>query len=938
MKLGHTPVTDEEVAEMEVSQPLTKPERPYSPSEMVIDGVVWTNHSRSKALSVYKAPEMLFHITVENKSGKAHASPEEGAGNEYGTGDLFGTALHVYASGPVDNWVAAALQGQVDYWLGEGREDSMRQICMEFKKQWPAAVDAMETAYATAKQEYLISKSQEEAKRPGLSREEVDAIARMEAGKRRKLARRLQYAIPVRIEIDPKLQGVWLVQPGGENTDLYALPTIFFHPAKTFQGLWTEQALGMASPGGFFLAAREDGRLYICATRRLADRYKVDQNFRALMKLPEAQISYGLLRAGNVSYRVGPEKIQKILKLAPTRVDTKQPGGWYRIDIDGRNVPVRPEDPKLGLFSVEKWNTWLNDLPEGVFKDSVVTVTTEGGTEQRYLWQGTWPAEPEFGAEGKYHKILASDEVFIASLADRRYFLPMKPGVDPFALWKSKLPAMRGKLHRYGTLVLLLNDMPAYIVKRNEYKKFLVDAEARMGKIAINTPGCFAFEPGSQFGPGRKKMIIDPAAHSELMTEQEWKAITAKFDEAKFDEAAGVISFCHKGVDCTTRVIKMPEENCSARHTESCKLTTVDGEILLVSFTKQKDSFGPFEPRHTKEYAKWVWSLPWGSFNPDTHEAIVDFGSGERRYRMTAYTWNSLVLTRGIGVTSEPEGRFFTLSVDGDRKKGFMGPFDSGWPELVPADEWNAWVAGMPAAELLTLVEGDPVFVFGYGPQTRVFRFFETDYKEPEVGTAGCILLWADEEWGKVPVLAKGLDDMDVNAKNLERLIGQEAYAQVAGRLAWLSPAAEEYLEELEEGGEEVPQLYYGDGLNLPGDEGLNLAGLTLHNETLLDQAPLNVVDGAGTAEGADFVYAYFTGRTLILWGTSSPQFYSQQQQNELAWDKGWTQILIYKIEDECDSGYRLQVNGLAAEHEEAFSTYMIVFGHDDVPVNFVRE
>uniref|UniRef100_A0AAU1ICC6 Uncharacterized protein n=1 Tax=Streptomyces sp. NBC_00180 TaxID=2903632 RepID=A0AAU1ICC6_9ACTN len=937
MKLGHTPVTDEEVAEMEASQPLIKPIRPYSPPEMVIGDVVWTNHSMSKALSVYKAPEMLFHITVENKSGKAHASPEEGAGNQYGTGDLFGTALHVYASGPVDNWVAAALQGQVDYWLGEGREDSMRQICAEFKKQWPDAVEAMETAYATAKQEYLISKSQKEANRPGLSREQADAIARMEARKRRKLAHRLEYAAPVRIEIDPKLQGVWLVQPGGENTDLYALPTAFFHPAKTFQGMWTEQALGMASPGGFFLAAREDGRLYICATRRLADRYKVDQDFRALMKLPEAQISYGLLRAGNGSYRVSPEKIQQILELAPARVDTKRPGGWYRVDIDGRNVPVRPEDPKLGLFSVEKWNTWLNDLPEGVFKDSVVTVTAEGGTEQRYLWQGTWPAEPEFGAEGKYHKILASDGVFVASLTDRRYFLPMKPGVDAIAAWKSNLPEMKGKLHKYGTLVLRGGGL-AYIVKRNEYMKFLEQAQERMDDIAVNTPGCFTFAPGPQFGSGLKKMIIDPAAHSELMTEQEWKGLTAKFDEAKFDEVEGVISFRRTGVDCTARVIRMPEKNVPPHHPDSYKLKTADGEILLVSLATQHESFSPYKPRHTKEYINWVNSLPCGSFNSATNEAIVDLGSGERRYRMTLYTWNSISKTRKIGPASEPQGRFFVLAEDGDRSKGILGPFDSGWPDLIPADEWNAWVAGMPAAEILkTRVDGDSVFVSGYGPQTRVFRFFRTDYKEPEVGTAGCILLWARSE-RKVPVLAKGLDDYDVNAKNLERLIGQEAYAQVAGRLAWLPLAAERYLEKLEEGGEEAPQLYYGDSLNLPGDEGLNLAGLTLHNETLLDQAPLNVVDGAGTAEGADFVYAYFTGRTLILWGTSSAQFYSQQQQEGLAWDRGWTQILIFKIKDECVSGYRLQVCGLAEEYEEAFTTYMIVFGHDDVPVNFVRE
>ncbi|WP_406191706.1 hypothetical protein OG331_47825 [Streptomyces sp. NBC_01017] len=919
MKLGHTPVTDEEVAEMEASQPLTKPERPYSPPEMVIDGVVWTNHSMSKALSVYKAPGKTFHITVENKSGKAHASPEESAGA------LFGTALHVYASGPVDNWVAAGLQGEVAYWLGGGREDSMRQICAEFKKQWPDAMENMETAYATAKQQYLISKSKAEANRPGLSREEADAIARMEARKRRKLAHRLERAIPVRIEIDPELQGVWLVQPGGESADLYALPTAFFHPAKTFKGLWTEQALGMASPGGFFLAAREDGRLYICATRRLADRYKVDQDFRALMKLPEAQISNGLLRAGNGSYRVSPEKIQKILKLAPARFDAKRPGGWYRVDTDGRSVPVRPEDPELGLFSVEKWKTWLNDLPEGVFKDSVVTVTTEGGKEQRYLWQGTWPAEPEFGAEGKYHKILASDGVFVVSLTDRRYFLPMKPGVDPFTMWKSSLPEMKGKLHKYGTLVLRAGGL-VYIVKRNEHEEFLAAAAARMGEIKINTPGCFTYAPGSKLGPGRKKMIIDPAAHSELMTEQKWKDITAGVAEAKFDEVAGVISFLDNGVYCTMSVIKMPEKNCSSRQTESYKLKTADGEILLVSVTSQGDSFGSWEPRRTKEHEDWMWSLPWGSYNQDTHEAIADFGSGEQRYRMTVYTWNSIALNRKIGVTSEPEGTFFMLALDGDIKNGHMGPFDSGWPQLVPADEWDAWVAGMPAAEFLTDVDGDPVFVFGYGPQTRVFRFFETDYKEPQVGTAGCILLWLDDEEEMVPVLAKGLDDYDVNAKNLERLIGQEAYAEVADRLAWLYPGQEDYLEELEAGGAEVPRLLHD------GD------GLTLHNETMLAKAPLSAVDGTGAAAGADFVYAYFTGQTLILWGTSSAQFYSQQQQEDLAWDRGWTQILIFKIKDECVSGYRLQVCGLAEEYEEAFREYMILFGHNDVPVNFVRE
>ncbi|WP_406410710.1 hypothetical protein [Streptomyces sp. NBC_01614] len=896
---------------------MIKPVRQSSPPKIIVDNQEWIRaETENKTWSFYKAENKPFHISVENKSGKAHASPD-GIDNV-----LSGKTLHVYEAGPVVNYVATGLQEQVGEWLAD--EDEMRKICRLFREEWPDAMEKMHATHQTELQQYNEWLTEQKNNWPKTKEEEA-AEALKESERRRSLARILKNTSEVG-QVERVTPTAWMVRYGEH---LYALPASAINTAM-IKGKWTEKAFSMAAHGDFIVIKRHTVP-FIVAKRRLKKELIVDEILQRILELPEAELSYGMLRTPGQNYRVTP--MQKKILISISReisrnFDPAQTSAVFRVEIRNKTYVVQPTHPKLGLQTEAQWNDWIKSLPEAELKGEVVTLPSG----QQYIWKGVWPDEPTEKGPG-YHRILASDGVFIAQIDKPDFFIKVHPKKGLAHTWMDTLPKAVGRLLPHGTLTLNVGEgKEMYVVARGYHEKLLQLSQ----RTLPGTPGCFKFDP-SNIGASLPPVAIDPAAHPDLLrTKTRWEEILKSIPSVKImDNTTISINLGSEGCEMLFELPKKLPEHDLTQNLSECYTMKKGGETLIVAPRTQKE-FAVSAILTSPKAKKWIESLPRAAYSSRT--ATVRFGSETISYTMTEDTWLKIARQSEAEVIAVGTPGCFVVTVKGAMKGLAVNRRN---PLLVSSAAWNAWVTGLPRAEMINSISGDLcIYAVGHGPATQVFEVDMSLYKEPPCGSVDCFVVGSKDNPRPVSKRSAFARELDPASRELTSL------PAIRKRMSMFSEGSHAYVREqreLNRQGLTLPADGTGDSLfseethayvreqrelnqqnlTLPADgNSLSMTHVSLHNDALLQDAPFNGVDDGGSPSGNP-LWAYFTGTMLVMYGDTSfhnsADLYSRFQNS----NGQWVQVFLYKVTDENQAGYRLMVGDLPAEHEQTFRDYM---------------
>ncbi|MEU6708671.1 hypothetical protein [Streptomyces wuyuanensis] len=831
-----------------------KPVRHSSPPSITVGGHEWIkSDSLNKSWSFYEADAFpAFHISVENKSGRAHASPRGGV--------LEGKSLHVYELGSVVNYVSFALRAQVDEWLQNA--DQMRAVCGGFRTAWPGAMDDVHAQYAQELQKYHELRNRN--RQGGMSEEGYKKWARAVRASRNKLD---EAAAGDVCEIQVDSPGLWLVSPEGGHL-CYAVPASHFVTAK-IGGLWTDNAIDLAGSGhGFFLAVK--GKVtYVCLNSRL--KKKVNKRDRLILKLPQADISCGLLRTPGINYRVSAGEI-KLLMNGSRNVDVEQSSRHcFRVEIGGETYVVRPDAGGLGLTTDEAWRESIAKLPEAEMANSFAE-TSEGKV---YLWKGVFPPEPE-DLTAAHHKVITSDGMFVADLGDTKYFTTVKDVSKKRDMWLRSLPRAKGELLPHGTLVLKLKD-EEYVVARGRKDEFL---EAASG-TATGTVGSFSYSIG-----GNKLIAVNPAGLvGYMMRKEKWEGIIRKPGrKATLVKGHVVIP---GGVKF--EVIKLPEYDVSYRG-EYYTLTQGE-ETLIIDPYRQEQHFKTGKVELPEDRSEWMYTLPVGVIDPTEGTASVEIDGVTRRYKMHPSSWNRIV-DASDGIPTGTPNCFVVRSLF--NVKSFIGPIRLDSSELCYADEWDKWVKGLPRAKKVPDVAPHFLYIYGTGVEAVCIEVEWDAYRAPMVGTENCLVV----DDGEPTPLAVGSDYMQVYDLNADVFIG------AFGPQVWNS------MRELANMNAPMPQP-------APREYRFDSQHLALHNSYILSGAETSAPPLPDSTE--DYpqgeILAYHAGDKFVISGDSA--YYSEANLGALASENGWPNFFIRKIDDG-DGKFLLRIKNYSGPREQA--------------------
>ncbi|MFJ6635895.1 hypothetical protein ACIQMR_31525 [Streptomyces sp. NPDC091376] len=829
-----------------------KPVRHSSPPSIAVGGHEWIkSDSLNKAWSFYEADAFpAFHISVENKSGRAHASPRGGV--------LEGKSLHVYELGNVVNYVSFALRVQVDEWLQNA--DQMRVVCGGFRTAWPGAMDDMHAQYAQELQKYHELRN--ENREDGMSEEGYKKWAREVRASRNRLD---EAAAGDVCEIQVDSPGLWLVSP--ERGHLcYAVPASHFVTAK-IGDLWTDSAIDLAGSGNGFFLATKGKVVYVCLESRL--KKKVNKRDRLILKLPQADISCGLLRTPGINYRVSASEI-KLLMTSSRNVDVEKNGHHcFRVEIGGETYVVRPDGGGLGLTTDEAWRESIAKLPEAEMANSFVE-TSEGKT---YLWKGAFPPEPEDLAAA-HHKVMTSDGMFVADLGDTKYFTTVKDVSRKRDMWLRSLPRAKGELLPHGTLVLKLKGAE-YVVARGCKDQFI---EAASG-TATGTPGSFSYGIGSN-----KLIAINPVHLARYMMKKEkWEGIIRKPGRKATLVKGHVVT--PEGVKF--KVIKLPEYDVSYRGEY---YTLVQGEeTLIIDPYQQTQHFKTGKVELPEDRGRWMHSLPVGVIDSTAATASVAIDGVTRRYKMHPSSWNRIADVADKIPIGTPNCFVLRSLFD---VKSFIGPIRLDSSELCSVDEWDKWIKGLPLARKVPDIPRS-LYIYGTGAEAMCIEVEWDVYKSPMVGTENCLVV-EDEE---LSPLAVGSDYMQVYDLNADEFIAE------------FGPQVWDSIRELAGMNTPVPQ-------SAPQEYRFDIQYLALHNSYVLSGAETSAPPLPDLTVDSPHgeIPAYRAGDQFVISGDSA--YYDEANLGALASENGWCDFFIRKINDG-DGKFLLRIRNYSGSREQ---------------------
>ncbi|MET7389831.1 hypothetical protein ACFYPT_36000 [Streptomyces sp. NPDC005529] len=771
-----------------------KPVKHSSPPTVVIEGREWTKRrSNNKQWSFYVSAGLGYHISVENATGQAHASPE-------GDGELVGHRLHVYAEGPVVNHVPFHLQGAADEWLSD--ETEMRETCAAFTAGWEAALEAMHTAYAAQKAQYDLHVVDLE----GLNQFEQKEYH----GKRRALKNTLvglekKCAV---IETVGGSSGLWKVTI---DSEAYLVPMSKFHPAK-FQfkkGLdWTEEALLIAEEG-FFLA-RRGTVVYICRKGSLRPGMKVSARQLRIAALPRAEYRDGLLRSQEGKlYRLRQDQIPTLVAESDRMKNFRD---CVRVSIDGRVIAVKL--PGKILVDVETVNSEvIRDLPVARREGALITVG-ESGQEQMYVWSGKWPNMPKVldFPGGDWYKIMEPDGVHVFSVGDTEFFR-LATDETKRTLWLDTLPVLETTKLKYGTYTFTLGGVD-YLVARGKYDYFIADCMA--SKVRTGTSGCFVLKiPGS---PRKAVDLAQIPAHL-WATKEAWDGFLRKIPTATYED--GLLTIVRKDSTYTYKVVQIPVTDVPSESPTAVKVTI--GDETLVIDTEWDGTVTNPTVGWSKKRKTWVSGLPTGTIDNGTVHVTIN--NTKYSYRMAPQTWKDI-----FSATHQvPTGSYSCFRVQSNGR--MTGPISRRDPRLVEQRAWERWAKSIEQAR--RTLEGFEFYEIGQGPGKQYFVCDFTFYEEPSVTTdaGSCILIVVGNQPFPVARDSRSLFWLDLGSEDGRALIPQDVLAALGRRGELPEITASEAIDESDESVEgdnsayllEIAGYVFSNAENGPHDDTVEL-------------------------------------------------------------------------------------------------------------------
>ncbi|MET7390873.1 hypothetical protein AB0885_36570, partial [Streptomyces sp. NPDC005534] len=297
-------------------------------------------------------------------------------------------------------------------------------------------------------------------------------------------------------------------------------------------------------------------------------------------------------------------------------------------------------------------------------------------------------------------------------------------------------------------------------------------------------------------------LIINPTAHPKyLHTQEEWWAITGNLPKATRKYRKYTDNEKHnraeKGLEAKEgyhfleietpnavlhfEMFGIPRGDCSLK-TNHCFALSVGQEVMVVNPWFQQEFATPPQVTRTKDRVEWLRGISKGVIETDGL-AVIDDGTGGRRYRMTIDTWNQMKIEGGEIKTGTP-GCFSLTDVRDSR--AVLGPLRWDDPRLVSEDAWLLWVDGLPRAERLHIGNAAEASVhfLRNGSTNRLFSISWLGYKEPRAGTTECFVVVQGVDI-RFPVFETAMCIEDYDLDKPDRVVdavGLDTYLKYADR------------------------------------------------------------------------------------------------------------------------------------------------------------
>lgn len=710
-------------------QPPIKPVLKIVPHEMTILGSSWTYDGQKPEdpgeIAVYKRGGKSYHITVVVRTGATHCSPQGGP--------LEGLSLHVYADTPDDyrfDFVPSHLRQLARQWFQNHRVE-MRQVCASVSGSWRDLKKSLRADYKARRQEYYVLREEYSIWLETLSgsaiSSEREARERSEHQERVQLNKVLELASKGQLpKVEKCEDGRLKVGPiDGKRIFYLATPEVL-QPATSKIG-WTPEAYEAATAGQFIMAVSTGSsrKLYICSRSALLECERVDLRVIWKNNLPIAEYDdSGFLRSHLGNFRLPPSRFADLREAAKSVPTGK--GNCVRVVLNGREVVVWLDNPKLKLASENDWHAWCANMGEVTSKGSKVSIPT-GSVSETYMVPQTFPDEPPVGTPDCW-RITHGNSIFIARIRNNPAFRKVAPGsrnrgpgggaTTGRAGWIRSLPEAKletTKYHRYLHVGGVI-----YRVARGEFDKIA----AASNDVAVGAEGAFTVRIGGKLHavcPGGESPLVETVEDWNLRVSGLPKAVLNSIGklEVAYPKSSKIFTYEVK------RPGKYPPKDVPADWPAVCVLDVEDGSITICPASPGSAEY--FSSPGYEARTEWIKSLPQAVEGTVEGVRVIFLNKipymPPRRDAM-ALLGDSIFITRGTNNCYQLRG-----------EGGTIGPIWGDDPDdpLVAFAEWKKWAASLPVAKAI----GDR-YIFTGGGSVEIFTVDFGKLNEPPTGKPGC--------------------------------------------------------------------------------------------------------------------------------------------------------------------------------------------------------
>lgn len=698
-----------------------KPTLEAAPKLLTLSSQVWDLSGAPEAFAVYKRAGRPFHLTVNVRTGRTHASPEGGP--------LAGTALHVYAY-RVDNYVASYLADAAHDWLSQ-HQGEMQALCQEVRQIWADQRKLLRTLYKAAREEYYEEKRQYDAwlsENSPTHAEELQGRVereRQEHTRRRLRDGKLEAAAHNPAQVEKMPDGRWKIGPINRRKVFYLAPREIFQLAQS-KSMWTPEAYQLAD--GEFLIVGHRSKLYICSLNDLTACERVSDRMLWVAGLDQGEHdSSGFLRVSDRSFRATDSTMMRIRE--ESNFVRPRTDGCFKVQYKGRTVVVWPDNPSLPLATEEQWLAWYGGLREATMDGSVI-IAGAGAEAGRFELQGPMPPEPPVGTPGCW-RIASGTEMLVAKLEGNPESFKMINDSQLRSRWISGLP----KAH----VTISSNNVPYIKTNESHYRAGRGDLDniIKLSEhVPTGTPNSYQMIWGQ-----RKNIVFCLGIQGQRVAPADtFEQLVAGLPEAGVKNEILTIDLPGRPRFRLKRG-KLPVKDSPIDVTGACRLV-VNGETLILAPVLDPDYFEEIAETSGRKKPSprrsWIDKLPVGIMDSSCNITLgATVYKPPRRIASAIRNHSHMIPTGTPGC--------FMLETPGD---GTIGPVLSDFPDdpLIPLENWTRWKQGLWTARRIS----DDIYIIP-GNLPEFVRIDFTHYDEPLIGTQGCFLA-PSPQFGVLPV------------------------------------------------------------------------------------------------------------------------------------------------------------------------------------------